>query len=950
MSRQVGASRHTLSWRQFVKLTYPDILTETYCVPPLHFNRVPYDRVAVPGIPTPLPALVSKTPMGGVPNSNLSTKDSVCPATSSSAVTSTVSPTTDSVSTISCNQAVTASPPTTDSVSTCTKAVSTPASPSTGGCANSQTVHTTCQSSTPGGAQPTPAVPPPPSNPPPSLSDYSLWPTDTHPAATPTQVYLSDTSDDFSQQHLLFNLHALAKHSGEVMFILSSVNFRNYLTCPSSPTVVGKKKKKKQQQFPRPTDLKKHIQGDFDFLVIHRHKGILVGEMKSVGRQRTELKLSQGDDDADVVKRLDKGLKQLEKGRDVVSHLVRDVVTGPLPVQTSLFLPYVSRTQLLRVLTANPALAQKVCSCLAVATPQQAVDMTLCSDDLSDPNVSSEVTAHVLHRLTCWWQRRMTAYPGQPLRDDQYMDIVGRFVGPATTVSVHCNARPRLTVEVRTEGEAVAELGLRLARLVLTPEQVDLLQRAPPRAYLTGPPGTGKSVMLILMALGWLHRGWNVQVVSTSQYSIAASRLVHHQIRKTLESSLPEGSATAGHVSLHSLQFHEGYHGAAVSMETAVETLTKAAQFKAAWELPVCVIMDEAELSVNEAELVTKLRQEDPNLHLWAANIKRTTYADIQVERMTRPLRSAPCVVRQIQRAAKSRHYSDKVEPYCTEGIPSPADGLSPSVIYHHGSAHTGDLPASCYQCGVDVANALHALGIGKAGKLVPNSPSSLQFRDVLILESGSKDTVNDDLKDPEGAFYLPASSLVIGLRAEGIPVCVIADPHHQADLEDGHRWERHHRNGCALPTETSELGDDLNALFDYVEEEIPWHEMSPGSKDSWRLHFEEGCKAESQELKEQWKTYKQEERKGWKTRLEDMVTAQHDEAVMTTDQFVQGLERKVVVTLMRPMIFNNATDRMGCMSRCTTHLVIVHSGDPALDPTDTAADSDEDQAKTGQQ
>lgn len=64
-----------------------------------------------------------------------------------------------------------------------------------------------------------------------------------------------------------------------------------------------------------------------------------------------------------------------------------------------------------------------------------------------------------------------------------------RFVGPATSINVHYNFPPR--VEVRVAGEAVAELGRRLAYLVLTLQQLDLMQRSPPRVFLAGPPGTG---------------------------------------------------------------------------------------------------------------------------------------------------------------------------------------------------------------------------------------------------------------------------------------------------------------------------------------------------------------------------------------------------------------------------------------------------------------------------
>ena len=67
-----------------------------------------------------------------------------------------------------------------------------------------------------------------------------------------------------------------------------------------------------------------------------------------------------------------------------------------------------------------------------------------------------------------------------------------RFVGPATTIRVHSTtiASPHI-VEVRTAGQAVAELGRRLAFLVLTQQQFDIMVRSPPLVFLTGPPGTG---------------------------------------------------------------------------------------------------------------------------------------------------------------------------------------------------------------------------------------------------------------------------------------------------------------------------------------------------------------------------------------------------------------------------------------------------------------------------
>lgn len=108
-----------------------------------------------------------------------------------------------------------------------------------------------------------------------------------------------------------------------------------------------------------------------------------------------------------------------------------------------------------------------------------------------------------------------------------------RFAGPATTVTVHCTQRPR--VEIRTLGEAVSELGERLSRLVVTPEQIRLLTSGVPRMLINGPPGTGKSLILVLVALTWLRQDKDVFVLSLKRGSLAISRLIHGQLQMTLD-------------------------------------------------------------------------------------------------------------------------------------------------------------------------------------------------------------------------------------------------------------------------------------------------------------------------------------------------------------------------------------------------------------------------------
>ena len=83
-------------------------------------------------------------------------------------------------------------------------------------------------------------------------------------------------------------------------------------------------------------------------------------------------------------------------------------------------------------------------------------------------------------------------------------------MGPATTVSVHYTVTP--PVEVRPVGQAISQLGRRLAYLVLTYQQLDLMQRLPPLAFLTGHMPMGYATRLvigILCVLLPVTRGWN---------------------------------------------------------------------------------------------------------------------------------------------------------------------------------------------------------------------------------------------------------------------------------------------------------------------------------------------------------------------------------------------------------------------------------------------------------
>ena len=158
-------------------------------------------------------------------------------------------------------------------------------------------------------------------------------------------------------------------------------------------------------------------------------------------------------------------------------------------------------------------------------------------------------------------------------------------MGPATTVSIHCTVPPR--VEVRTEGEAVSELGRRLARLVLTFQQLDLMNRAPPRVYITGPPGTGKTVCLLLIGLRWLLQGNDVHIVCSRSGTFAVSRVIQYQLEMTLGAD-PTASAASGNVLVHCFDLFSRE----ADVDVAVRALTAVSRRNA-----LHVLIDEAHFS-----------------------------------------------------------------------------------------------------------------------------------------------------------------------------------------------------------------------------------------------------------------------------------------------------------------------------------------------------------------
>jgi hypothetical protein len=134
--------------------------------------------------------------------------------------------------------------------------------------------------SAPSGSAPSGSAPPAPGTSHSLSAPQVLWSQES-PQNVPVTVQASDVHDDVAQNHLLRNLRALGEDRGEAMFILSQLNFGDFLNEPAYAATV------KQLRLRLPKDLDKKVKyshGEADFIIFHCLLGILIGELKAIGR------------------------------------------------------------------------------------------------------------------------------------------------------------------------------------------------------------------------------------------------------------------------------------------------------------------------------------------------------------------------------------------------------------------------------------------------------------------------------------------------------------------------------------------------------------------------------------------------------------------------------------------------------------------------------------------
>lgn len=70
----------------------------------------------------------------------------------------------------------------------------------------------------------------------------------------------------------------------------------------------------------------------------------------------------------------------------------------------------------------------------------------------------------------------------------------------------------KMAAEARTVADCVHLTGLRYGRHILNEDQLEILDSKDQFVYLTGPPGSGKTLMLGLKGIYWAKKGDHVIV------------------------------------------------------------------------------------------------------------------------------------------------------------------------------------------------------------------------------------------------------------------------------------------------------------------------------------------------------------------------------------------------------------------------------------------------------
>ncbi|XP_025080047.1 uncharacterized protein LOC112555764 [Pomacea canaliculata] len=309
--------------------------------------------------------------------------------------------------------------------------------------------------------------------------------------------------------------------------------------------------------------------GDFDNLIISRRYGLIVVEIKNIGDQISEAftDVSGRPQITDIKvfqEKLKKSIGQLNKSETMLRHVLADIAEG-VKVTKILAVPNSSRRHLKFVMESDADLCQSFLQCISSSTLEEAVYRCLCADEVPSDRTAAGHGAEVsspgdYDLLITWWEHVTGSMKSEPIKCndnktdmdwtqatpedhltmEQYEQIVSRFGGPYSKVPIEY--RRRALDEGRTLSDCIHLTGLRFGRDVLRNDQIQILESDDRFVYLTGPPGSGKTLLLGLKAVEWALAGHKVVFLSSSGmgWGSLVSMILFERVREKLRNEIQE--------------------------------------------------------------------------------------------------------------------------------------------------------------------------------------------------------------------------------------------------------------------------------------------------------------------------------------------------------------------------------------------------------------------------
>ncbi|XP_025083114.1 uncharacterized protein LOC112557458 isoform X2 [Pomacea canaliculata] len=385
-------------------------------------------------------------------------------------------------------------------------------------------------------------------------------------------------------------------------------------------------------------------------------------------------------------------------------------------------------------LAEDPRSTEALCRCLGATDVAGVTDLCLTSDQLSVSGTPGIVNTD----FGKWWLRCVVrSGSATEISFGDYQRLLARFCGSAVTVTVPCLSPPRLSL--KTLEQPSSSTSLCHAVITLFPEQVHLLNTATPRVLLTGPPGTGKSLVLQLKATEWLRCGRDVFMVSTQRRGGAGCLITYCLLQQTIKTQLAK-TVKSGHLYLLKYDFYNDG-----DIEEALTDLSLAAKGRPLYVIVDALVSPSVRCKWHNIErFLDKLLATVPDVHCWATDYDHNNLefapSDWQVQHLTRPIRFTKSVEMEF-----AEFHPGIFKPYSPRGQHDSTPGTPVQWFLLPKHNHRRFI-GGCVTCSKLVVRFLQGLLAGASENTTTSMTTiistkrdttslSLRYRDVLIVE-----------------------------------------------------------------------------------------------------------------------------------------------------------------------------------------------------------------------